>query len=73
MQGIGAVNTTPPPLDGKAMTTITLTFNSPAELMEASAALAKAATGQPLTDQEITRLQIVALMIRANIPAPMEA
>ena len=55
------------------MTSITLTFNSPAELLEASEALAKAATGQPLTDHEVTRLQIVALMIRANIPAPMEA
>jgi hypothetical protein len=55
------------------MTTITLTFNSPAELLEASEALAKAAAGRPLTDQEITRLQIVALMIRANIPAQQEA
>ena len=72
MQGIGAVNTTPPPLDGKAMTTITLTFNSPAELLEASEALAKAATGQPLTDQETNRLLIVALMIRASIPATQE-
>ena len=73
MQGIGAAPTTPPPLDGKAMTSITLTFNSPAELMEASEALAKAATGQPLTDQETNQLQVVAMMIRANIPAPMEA
>ena len=54
------------------MTTITLTFNSPAELLEASEALAKAATGQPLTDQETNRLLIVALMIRASIPATQE-
>lgn len=69
----GAVNTTPPLQAGKAMLQVTLTFNSAAELMEASEALAKAATGQPLTDHEITRLQIVALMIRAFIPAQQEA
>ena len=73
MQGIGAAPTTPPPLDGKAMLQVTLTFNSPAELMAASEALAKAATGQPLTDHEVTRLQVVAMMIRANIPAQQEA
>lgn len=54
------------------MTSITLTFNSPAELMGASEALAKAAAGRPLTDQEITQLQIMALMIRASIPAQQE-
>ena len=41
--------------------------------MEASEALAKAATGQPLTDQETNQLQVVAMMIRANIPAQQEA
>jgi hypothetical protein len=73
MQGIGGAPTTPPPWAGKAMITITLTFNSPAELMGASEALAKAAAGRPLTDHETNRLQIVAMMIRANIPAQQEA
>ncbi len=73
MRATGAVPITPLLLAGDAMQTVTLTFATPAELLEASEALAKAAAGQPLTDSETTRLQIVALSIRASIPEPLEA